>query len=65
MALSCSKKSISIIKIEHYGNFYYLNFLYSFRTKTKLESHKKVCENKDSSNVIMPSENTKISYSGA
>ena len=29
------------------GNFYCLNCLCSFRTKTKLESHKKVCENKD------------------
>ena len=30
-----------------------------FRTKSKLESHKKVCENKDFCNVIMPSEDTK------
>ena len=29
-------------------------------TKNKLESHKKVCENKDFCNVIMPSEDTKI-----
>ena len=26
----------------------------SFRTKKKFESHKKVCENKDICNVIMP-----------
>ena len=28
--------------------------------KNKLESHKKVCENKDFCNVVMPSEDTKI-----
>ena len=28
------------------GNFYFLNFLHSFRTKNELESHKAVCENK-------------------
>ena len=32
----------------------------SFRTKNKLKSHKKVCENEDFCNVIMPSEDTKI-----
>ena len=37
-----------------------MNCLHSFRTKNKLESHKKVCENKDFCNVIMPSEDTKI-----
>ena len=42
------------------GDFYCLNFLLSFRTTKKLESHKKVCENTDFRNVIMLSENTKI-----
>ena len=37
-----------------------MNCLHSFRTKNKLESHKKVCENKDFCNVFMPSEDTKI-----
>ena len=37
-----------------------MNCLYSFRTKNKLESHKRVCENKDFCNIIMPSEATKI-----
>ena len=64
MALSCSKKTISIIKrnsvSKRYDYFYCLNFLHSFRTKIKLESHKRVCENKDFCNVIMPSEDTKI-----
>ena len=63
MPLSCSKKTISIIKwnnINYNDDFYCLNCLNSFRTKIKLESHKKVCENKDFSNVIMASEDTKI-----
>ena len=42
------------------GDFYYLNGRHSFRTKKKLESHKKLCENKDFYNQIMPSEDTKI-----
>ena len=32
---------------KHYNGFYCLNWLHSFRKKNKLESHKKVCENKD------------------
>ena len=42
------------------GDFYCLNCLHSFRTKSKLESHEKVCENKDFCNVIMHAEDTKI-----
>ena len=37
-----------------------MNCLHSFRTKHKLVSHKKVCENKDFCNVNMPSRDTKI-----
>ena len=35
--------------------------LHSFRRKNKIKLHKKVCENKDFCNVIMPSKDTKIS----
>ena len=42
------------------GDFNCLNCFHSFRTKNKLESHKKVCENKDFCNIIMSSEDTKI-----
>ena len=42
------------------GDFYCLNCLHYFRTKTKLESHKKVCENKDFCNIVMLSKGTKI-----
>ena len=62
MALSCSKKKITNHKItsKHYGDFYCLNYIPSFRTINKLESHKRVCGNKDFYNVIMPSEDTRI-----
>ena len=40
--------------------FYCLNYLHSFRTKNKLESHKRACENKDLCNVNMPSDYFKI-----
>ena len=42
------------------GHSYCLNWLNSFRAKNKLESHKKICVNKDFPNVIMPSEDTKL-----
>ena len=63
MAISCSKKLSPLLRgitSKNYGDFHCLNCLHSFRTKNKLESHKKVCENKDFCNVIMPSEDTKI-----
>ena len=63
MALSCSKKLSALligITSKHKGNFYCLNSLHSFRTKNKLESYKKACENKDFCNIVMPSEDPKI-----
>ena len=49
------------ITSKHYRDWIYcLNGIHSFRTKTKLESHKKVCRNKDFCNIIMHSENNKL-----
>ena len=42
------------------GDFYCLSWLHSFRTKNKIESHKKVCVNKDFCGAVIPSEDTKI-----
>ena len=42
------------------SHFYCSNCVHSFRTNSKLESHKKVCENKDFCNIMMPSVGTKI-----
>ena len=42
------------------GDFYCFNCPHSFRTKNKLESHKKVCTNKHFCNITIPSGDTKI-----
>ena len=64
MALSCSavKKLSALLRgitSKANGDFYYLNYLHSFKTKNKLQSHKKVCKNKDFCSLIMPSKDTK------
>ena len=41
-------------------NFYCLNCLYPIRSRNKLETHKKVFENKGFCSVVMPSEGNKI-----
>ena len=46
------------ITSEHHGDFDCLNCLHSFAIENKRD--KKVCENKDFWNVIMPSELSKI-----
>ena len=33
------------ITSKHYGDFYCLNCLHSFRTENKLKSHEKICKN--------------------
>ena len=63
MALSCRKKLSALLRgitSKNNGGFYCLKCRHFFRTKDKLEFHKKVCENKDFCNVIMPFEDTKI-----
>ena len=45
---------------KYYADFFCLNCLHSFRTRSKLESHKTVCKNKGFCNVSMPSEDTKM-----
>ena len=46
--------------IKNNDDFFCLNCPHSFRTKSKLESHKQVCENKYFRNIVMPSEETEI-----
>ena len=60
--LAVDKLSASLrgITSKHSGDFYCLNCFHYFRPKNKLESHKRVCENKGFCNVIMPSGDTKI-----
>ena len=42
---------------KHNGDYYCFNCFHSFRTRNKLESNIKVCEDKDFCNTLMPSEN--------
>ena len=63
VALSCNKKLSALLRgitSDHYGNFYCPYCLHSFRTKNKLESLKRICENKYFCNMIIPSEDIKI-----
>ena len=46
---------LKIIKSKHKAEFYCLDCLNSFRTKSKLESYKRVYENEDLCNKIMHS----------
>ena len=63
MTLPYSKKWSALLRgitSKQDGDLHCLNCLHSFRAKNKLESHKKVWENKDFCNVVMSSEDTKI-----
>ena len=42
------------ITSNHNADFYCLNCFHSYRTKNKLEAHKKICENRDYCHVEMP-----------
>ena len=44
----------------HKEDFYCLNCFDSYRTRNKLESHKKICENHNYCNVEMPTKNNNI-----
>ena len=59
--LEVKKLSASLrgITFNHYSDFYCLNCVHSVRTINKLKSHKKIRENKDFCNVIMPLKDTK------
>ena len=57
------KKKLALLRgltSKNTGDFYCLDFLHSFGTKSKFYSHKRVCENKDFCNVIMLSKDTEI-----
>ena len=52
---------ICIIKrnrVKHVGDFYCSSCLHLFRTKKKIDFHKKVCGNKDFCGDVMPLEGT-------
>ena len=52
-----------LVTSNHNGDFYCLNCFDSYSTKTKLEAHKKICENHDYCHVEMPTkDNNTIKY---
>ena len=57
-----TKKKILVLLREttpkHVSDFYCWNLLHLFRTKSKLESRKKICKNKTFCGVLKPSEDT-------
>ena len=56
------KKLVALLRritSKHHVSF--IACLHSFTTKEKVQLHKKVCENKDFCNIIIPSEDTKKS----
>ena len=48
------------ITSNHNEDFYGLNCFHSYRTKNKLEEHKKICENHNYCHIEMPNEDNKI-----
>ena len=48
------------ITSNHDGDFYCLNCFHSYRTKNKLDSHKKICENHEYCHIEMPTKNNNI-----
>ena len=51
------------IKSNHKEDFYCLNCYHSYRTKNKLDAHKKICENRDYCHVeMLNKDNNKIKY---
>ena len=48
------------ITSKHKGDVICLSYLHSFSARSKLQSHKNVCENKDFCSVTMPSKDAKI-----
>ena len=48
------------VSYNHNDDFYCLNCFHAFRTKNKLEGHKKMCENHDYCHVEMPTKDNNI-----
>ena len=44
----------------HDGDFYCLNCFHSYRTKNKLDAHKKICQNHDYCHIEMPTKDNNI-----
>ena len=61
--MALSRGLLRGITSTHYGDFHCLNCFRSYRTKSKLELHKKICENHDYCQVEILTKNNNIKYS--
>ena len=59
-AVTGLSRLLRIVTGNNNGDFYCLNCFHAYRTKTKLETHKKICENHDYCHVEMPNEDNKV-----
>ena len=63
LVVKCLSGLLTGIASNHKEDFYCLNCFHSYRTKNKLEEHKKICENRDYCRIDMPTNNNnKIKY---
>ena len=63
MPLSCCKKLSALLReitSKHDGDFYCLNFFYSFRTENALEKHENISKDRDYCYVKIPDEGSNI-----
>ena len=59
----CLSSLLTGITSNHKKGFYCLNSFHSYRTKSKLEAHKKICENRDYCRAEIPTkDNNTIKY---
>ena len=63
LAVKSLSRLLRGITSNHDGDYYCLNCFHSYRTKNKLDAHKKVCGNHEYCHVEMPNkDNNKIKY---
>ena len=54
LAVKSISRLLRRITSDHNGDFYYLNCLHSYRLKSKLKKHEKICKNHDFCDLKMP-----------
>ena len=60
MITNGKKWHILAITSDHYGDYYCMNCLYSFRTENKLKSHQKSVQGSDYCHMVMPKKRKNI-----
>ena len=55
-AVKSLSRLLRVNTLNHDGDYYCINYLYSFRTESKLNSHENVCKDQAYCHMIMPEE---------